>query len=88
MQSNSRRRRVDGESSIAVEGFEGGPPPPRHIWISRINRGDEISIRNHLERKSIPVKDITNTSHSESKFKSFKISIDAKDVDRVFAYNL
>ena len=85
---NNRRRRVDGSSSIAVEGFRGGPPPPKHIWLSRVEEGDVTAIRNYLEMKRIPVKDITMTSHIESKYKSFKISIDAKDVGRVFATNL
>ena len=81
------RRRIDGDSDIIVDGLEGAPPPLRHIWLSRIQKGSAESIKSFLESKDINVDKCVKVSHDEAKFSSFKISVEANDVEKVYAVN-
>ena len=64
-------------------GLEGAPLPERTVFVSRVNRGDIDSIKNFLEDNNVNVIEIVKKSHSEAKFKSFKIKITLTDLRKV-----
>ena len=82
MQSG-RRRRVTGSDGTVVHGLEGAPPPRRHIWVSRVKRGDASVLNNFIMKRQIKVFYIEKVSHDNAKFNSFKISIAKNDVPNV-----
>ena len=63
--------------------LEGAPPPPRHLFVSRITKGNSSSIAKYLKDKSIDVYRVELKSHTDSKFKSFKITLSKNDVNNV-----
>ena len=65
------------------KGLLGPPMKLINLWVHRIVKGDEYELQNYLLKKNVEAQDIVRTSHTESKFKSFKISILKNDKDKV-----
>ena len=59
----------------------GAPPPKCEVFVSRVKEGTEECISQYLIERRISVLKIDKVSHSESKFKSFKITIYKYDLN-------
>ncbi len=78
-----RKRRVMGNGEDSVPGLEGAPPPLRHIWVSRVQRGSIETISAFIEKQQVKVFHNEKVSHQNAKFSSFKISISKSDLSKV-----
>lgn len=78
-----RKRRVLGCAGSSVTGLEGAPPPLRHIWVSRIQRGTADTLSDFIENQNVKVFHSEKVSHVDAKFSSFKISISKNDLAKV-----
>ncbi len=70
-----RKRRVLGSAGSSGTGLEGAPPPLRHIWVSKIQRGTADTLNDFFENQNIKLFHCEKVSHVNTKFSSFKISI-------------
>ena len=66
-----------------MSGFQGAPPPLRHIWVSRVQRGTTETLSTFIEKQQVKVFYIEKVSHENAKFSSFKISISKNDLAKV-----
>ena len=78
-----RKRRAIGCGEASVSGFEGAPPPLRHIWVSRVHRGTTETLSTFIEKQQVKVFYNEKVSHENAKFSSFKISISKNDLSKV-----
>lgn len=78
-----RGRRVIGCGKASVSGFEGAPPPLRHIWVSRVHRGTAETLSTFIEKQQVKVFYNEKVSHENAKFSSFKIGISKNDLAKV-----
>ena len=78
-----QNQQATGNINIPNNGLEGAPPPERTIFLSRVNTGDINSIKKFLKDRNVNAIDIVKASHSQAKFKSFKIKITLLDLHKV-----
>ena len=77
------QRYNDVSEERAKSNLKGAPPPLRHIFVSRILRGNSGMIVDFLKSKSISVVGVQKMSRMNSKFLSFKISLYMDQLNRV-----
>ena len=54
--------------------------PTIDIWVHRVKEGNEYSIKNWIESKNIEVHNIIKKSNLNSKYLSFKVNVDKRDL--------
>ncbi|KAI3385220.1 hypothetical protein SNEBB_001121 [Seison nebaliae] len=86
--SRKKRKRVFGCNSEPVAGLRGAPPPPRHIFVSRVAEGDARAVAALLKQNKIEVIDAKKVSHESAKFCSFKVSICKDDYLKCMSGNM
>ena len=79
--SQARKRR------LLKEGLIGAPPALAQVWIARVQRGNSLTIKEHLYSKNINVKEVIKKSHMDAKFSSFKATINKSDLNVVLGSN-
>lgn len=57
------------------------------IFISRVSQGNNSSIKHFLKNRHISVVDIAKTSHTDSKFLSFKITVNTNNLQVLLSSN-
>lgn len=58
--------------------------PSRHFFVYRVHRDDGVcELTNYIMQKGITIRELTKTSHTESKFNSFKLIVSKDDADKV-----
>ena len=82
--SRNQRRKTTFGNAATTGGLSGAPIPIRQIWVSRVSRGDEKDIENHMQINNIEINGIEKTSHPEAMYSSYRITIPAIGSDRVF----
>ena len=77
--SRSKRRSAsDDDTSIM-----GAPPSLTTVWVNNISKGNSISMKKYLNDRNIRVKTIKQTSHVDSKLKSFQVVILRSDFRKI-----
>ena len=65
--------------------IKGASEPLRDIFVSRVVRSSTSeSLQTYLQSNGIKVREVKQISHIDSKFKSFKVSIDKSSYSDVF----
>ncbi len=58
--------------------------PNRDFFISRIHKDDGLDVtRQYIRSKRVVIKELVQTSHADSMFNSFKLSVAVTDVEKV-----
>ena len=58
----------------------------RIAFLCRVKKGVDVeTIQKHLEGRDIPFKTVEKTSHPDSMFSSFKLTVPAEHFDKVIA---
>lgn len=79
--SRNKRRKITNGNGAPMGSLSGAPIPIRQIWVSRVHRGD---IKEHMQINHVQVHNIEKTSHPESMFSSFKITIPVSECAKIF----
>jgi hypothetical protein len=80
--ANRERRTVLRGSKVVSNSF--GAPPTRNLFIYRVKKHVPLEeVREYIE-KEIPVINLVKVSHENATFQSFKLTINAADLDTVF----
>ncbi len=80
-QEKRRQKTVTGTVSTTC-GFAGAPEPSRDLFISRVQPSvTEDDVRAYLNSKGVSFNGLSCTSHAESKYKSFRLSVPASNED-------
>jgi len=77
---NAKRKNKIGRFGAGkAEHLKAAPMPDRHLFLGRLETGDEASIKRHVEdrRPAVNLLEVKRISHEEARFKSFKISCPA-----------
>ena len=82
-----RKKTMSSDCSKEDEGITGAEPSLCTLWINKVTQGNVFLIKKYLNKRNIRVQKVTKTSHLESKFKSFKISILRTDKNYVMKDN-
>jgi len=76
-------------SGAARPGFAGAPEPNRHLFVFRANPGTSTeNVRDHIVSKGVKVIEISNVSHTNAKYRSFKVTIPVSSMDTLLAENM
>lgn len=79
-----RRGRIQGSAESST--LRGAPPPKRDLFISRVHSDtDDEGFRKYIQEKGIQDFDIALVSNENARFKSFKLSVTIKDVDKLMS---
>ena len=82
-QSRARKRMIQG--SVQSDVIRGAPPPKRDFFISRVlPQTRDTDFRNFINDNVVKNFDLTLTSNVNAKFKSYRLSVDVIDKDRIF----
>ena len=87
------REVVIGRGQSSPSGFRGVPPKPRFVPQAFLFRcdpdsTDEIKVFNHLSKQMIHVLNVKQVSHPQSKFKSFRITVEKhEDYNKIISGN-
>ena len=77
-----KRKVISGKSTNV--NIRGAPPPVWDYFVYRIEKNVTIqSMQDHLKNNSINFTDLDQVSHPDSKFLSFKLSVPAKEGNKV-----
>ena len=82
-----------GSGQSSPSGFRGVPPKPRFVPQAFLFRcdpdsTDEIKVFNHLSKQMIHVLNVKQVSHPQSKFKSFRITVEKhEDYNKIISGN-
>ena len=78
-----RRKAVIGTSKCNSK-FKGAPPPDRDLFLYRVDSDfNESNVTEHIEDNNVKVRNIEIKSVDEARFKSFKITVSVKDVEKM-----
>lgn len=58
----------------------GAPLPTANIWVHRVKEGNEYSITKYIKSRNIEVHNVIKKSNVNSKFMSYMVNIDKKDL--------
>ena len=65
--------------------LKGAPLPSRDIFVFRVDRyATEDELKGFIIDNGVPVRELTCVSHADAKYKSFKLTVSVKDVEKVF----
>ncbi len=82
--SGNRGRRGVIMGHGAGTGLRADPLPNRDFFISRIHKDDGLEVmRQYIRSEGVVIKDLAQTSHADSVFNSFKLSVVVTDVQKV-----
>ena len=85
-QQRNKRNVIKGKS-MAKHGVKGAPEPSRHLFIFRVdNNTTEEDITNLLlsQQPSLTIRELVCTSHEDSKFKSFRLTVPISQYSELF----
>ena len=73
------------KATVDEDGFTlvGVPVPVAHIWVYRVQNGNDEVIKRHIEAKNIGVKHVIKKSNINAKYKSYKVTIKKSDLNSV-----
>ena len=82
-QRQNRKRVIEG--NVQSDVIRGAPPPKRDFFISRVlPHTDDESFKKFICDNVVRNFELSLTSNSRAKFKSYKLSVDITDRDKVF----
>ena len=67
----------------SVVGFSGAPLPMENIWVYRVVKGNTNTVTDHLKSRNIAVNAVQLKSKPESRYKSFKVTVFKKDLNKL-----
>ena len=83
--SNARGRKRMIQGSVQSDVIRGAPPPKRDFFISRVlPQTRDTDFRNFINDNVVKNFDLTLTSNVNAKFKSYRLSVDVVDKDKIF----
>ncbi len=81
-QTGVRSSVVMGQSSC--DGLRAAPLPQRDFFLSRVHKDDGLEVmEQYIKNKGITCKDLRLTSHVDSLFNSFKLSVVVTDASKI-----
>ena len=91
----SYRKKIDTNRKKVVKGtntsaaIRGAPLPSRDLFVYRLDQDTtEDIMRKHLTDNGVTVRELVCTSHPNSAFKSFKLTVPVNQVDEVYKESL
>ena len=83
VESNSERKK----RMSANNGLIGAPEPKGCIWVYKLMQGSAMALKDFIHNRNVVFDKITRTSHSEAKYKSFKIIASKSELDKMLDRN-
>ncbi len=81
-----RRSRSGIMGQSTTSGLGAGSLPVRDFFIRRVNKEETVeTVRAHILRNGITARDIVLKSNPDSMFKSFMVSVDVVDAEKVYS---
>ena len=82
--SHKRQQAVMGTASPSSTSIKGAPHPRKEFFVFRLEKSTSTEhLLNFVREKGIKPVDAVEVSHPHAKFKSFKLTVEVSDVDRV-----
>lgn len=82
--SGFRRRRGALRGQSTKGGLGAGPLPVRDFFIYRVNKSEGVeAVRDHMKTHNIIARDIVAKNMADSKYSSFKVSVDVVDKENM-----
>ena len=80
--NKQKRRPVAGQSDAG--GLRRSPMPTWHFFVYKVHKDDNVDeVREFVQKQDVIVSDLAKTSHNESKYNSFKLSISKEFAEKV-----
>lgn len=81
--AGTRMNPVVGKSQVQ-SGLRVTPSPDRDLFVYRVHKENTLEkLKDFITSRNVPVRNIERTSHNESKYNSFKLTVSADDIGRV-----
>ena len=80
-----QKRRIITGNNVSCKGVVGGSKPTCHLFIKRITKDTKNeAVQNMIQSYGFCIRAFRCISHSEARFKSFKLSVPASQFERLF----
>ena len=78
-----RQKVVTGQATNSK--LKGAPLPSRDVFIYRVDKNTTVDILSeYISENSIDFREIECVSHEDAKYKSFRLTVSIKDLDKIF----
>ena len=84
-QQRQKRRIIQGNAKESTGSFRGAPEPSRDLFIYRVDKDStDDDLKTHIEASGINIRLLQCVSHSDAKFKSYRLTVAASQYGELF----